>query len=58
MLVFKLKSSKIFFVVGSWISIVVGGFAVFKERKENSFIVESEKLIAGKFITIRLNMRK
>lgn len=46
---FKLKSSKIFFVFGSWMSIIVGGFAVFKQRNGEGFIVETEELIAGEF---------
>lgn len=48
-LMFKLKSSKVLFVTGVWITIVIGGFAVFKDRKNESFIVESERLIMSDY---------
>ena len=48
--VFKLKSSKILFACGLWLSIVVAGFAVFRDRDDKTFLRKSQGLILGKIL--------
>lgn len=46
---FKLKSSKVLFIIGVWVTIVIVGFGVFKESKNegNSLVQESKALFFG-----------
>lgn len=57
---FKLKSSKVLFIIGVWVTIVIVGFGVFRESKNdgNSFVQESKALFFGEKSQILRNYFK
>lgn len=57
---FKLKSSKVLFIIGVWVTIVIVGFGVFTESKSdgNSIIQETQELFFGEEFLDKLKTMK